>query len=147
VEARGIDGRSFGSTQFEVKARTGAATPMVNYSDMWWNPAESGWGISIHQHSTDVIFAVWFAYGGDGKPLWYVIPSGTWTASNSYTGPIYRTQGPALGGRFDPASVTVTQVGTGTLHFAPEIPGGNILEFLYEIDGARAVKYLRRQAF
>jgi len=26
------------------------SVPAANYSDMWWNPGESGWGISITQH-------------------------------------------------------------------------------------------------
>jgi hypothetical protein len=144
VEARGSDGRTFGSMRFEVKARTGSTTPNVNYSDMWWNPAESGWGVSIHQHSTDVIFAVWFVYGSDGKPLWYVMPSGNWISSQIYRGSIYRTNGPWFRDRFDPARVGITQVGTGTFRF----DGMEIARFEYEIDGAEIVaKNLQRQSF
>lgn len=146
VEARGVNGRLFGSTRFEVKARTGATTPTTNYTDMWWNPAESGWGVSIHQHSTDVIFAVWFVYGSDGNPLWYVMPTGTWLSQQNYRGPIYRTTGPALRDRFDPARVGVTQVGMGTFRFS-NISGGIAL-FEYEIDGAPTVsRSLQRQPF
>jgi hypothetical protein len=147
VEARGAaDGRLFGSARFDVKARTGWTTPKTNYTDMWWNPAESGWGVSIHQHSTDVIFAVWFVYGSDGNPLWYVMPTGTWLSPVSFRGPIYRTNGPSLRDRFDPARVGVTQVGTGTFIFG-NVAGGLAL-FEYAIDGAPIVsKSLQRQPF
>ena len=58
------------------------SVPAANYSDMWWNPAESGWGISIAQHaSTNQVFAVWYTYdprepasSGRFKPLWLVMP-------------------------------------------------------------------------
>jgi len=42
-----------------------AYRPTQNYSDLWWNPAESGWGISITQHNA-TIFAAWFVYGSSG---------------------------------------------------------------------------------
>ncbi len=37
---------------------------------LWWNPAESGWGLSIHQQG-DVLFANLLVYGRDGAPEWY----------------------------------------------------------------------------
>ena len=40
-----------------------SATPAANYSDIWWNPAESGWGVTFTQHSTsNQVFAVWYTY-------------------------------------------------------------------------------------
>ena len=39
-----------------------------NYQDLWWNPAESGWGINL-AHQGDTIVATWSTYGADGKPL------------------------------------------------------------------------------
>ena len=29
----------------------GQSVPAANYTDMWWNPSESGWGISFAQHA------------------------------------------------------------------------------------------------
>jgi len=79
----------------------GQSTPAANYSDMWWNPSESGWGISFTQHAgTNQVFAVWYTYdprepGGSGqsKPLWIVMPGGTWTSPTSITGDVYVTNG------------------------------------------------------
>ncbi|HEX5633216.1 MAG TPA: S8 family serine peptidase, partial [Gemmatimonadales bacterium] len=43
------------SCDFTSASRAGAS----NYSDLWWNPAESGWGVNL-EHQGDVIFATWF---------------------------------------------------------------------------------------
>ena len=77
------------------------SVPAANYSDMWWNPGESGWGISIAQHpATNQVFAVWYTYdprettaSGRSKPLWFVMPGGTWTSPTRLTGSVYVTNG------------------------------------------------------
>jgi hypothetical protein len=77
------------------------STPAANYTDMWWNPGESGWGISIAQHAgTHQVFAVWYTYdprepagSGRSKPLWFVMPGGTWTSPTRLTGNVYVTNG------------------------------------------------------
>jgi hypothetical protein len=71
------------------------AIPAVNYSDMWWTPSESGWGLTIVQGPTNVLFAVWFVYDASGKPTWYTLQPGQWTSASFmtiYTGPIYKTK-------------------------------------------------------
>jgi len=45
--------------------------PPVNYSDLWWNPSESGLGITVNQGSTNEVFATWYAYDANGNPVWY----------------------------------------------------------------------------
>lgn len=71
------------------------SVPAGNFTDMWWNPAEDGWGISFMQHD-DRAFVVWYTYdprepdpGGQFKPLWIVMPGGRWTAPNTVTGQAY----------------------------------------------------------
>ena len=49
----------------------GQAVPAAaaqNYQDMWWLPAESGWGLMV-LHQADVISAVLFHYNAEGKPV------------------------------------------------------------------------------
>ena len=49
------------------------ATPAAraaDYTDLWWNPAESGWGVNVVQSDT-FMFLTFFIYGQDGKPTWY----------------------------------------------------------------------------
>src|SRR5688572_32275614 len=76
------------------------STPAANYTDMWWNPSESGWGISFQQHPTHQVFAVWYTYdpreltaSGRHKPLWFVMPGGTWTTPTRLTGSVFVTNG------------------------------------------------------
>ena len=78
----------------------GQSTPAANYTDMWWNAAESGWGVSFAQHAgTPQVFAVWYTYdpreesAGRNKPLWIVMPGGTWTSPTTLTGTAYVASG------------------------------------------------------
>jgi hypothetical protein len=132
-----------GSVPFRVARRTGTQVPMFNYTDMWWNPQQSGWGVSIHQHASDVLFAVWFVYGDDRKPQWYVMPGGSWERNSMFYGPVYRTSGPAFSGAFDPNEVGVVQVGTATFDFF----SGDGGQFRYTIDGVQGGKIIQRQPF
>ena len=99
------------------------STPATNYTDMWWNPAESGWGISFAQHgSTNQVFAVWYTYdpreqggGGQDKPLWIVMPGGTWVSPTTLTGNVFVATGvPFNQGGSNPRN---NPVGTFTFSF------------------------------
>ncbi len=75
----------------------GVALPAraANYTDIWWNAAESGWGLTIAHHE-DKVFAVWYLYDEAGKPLWVVMSDGTTSnGGRSFSGDIYRTTGPS----------------------------------------------------
>ena len=41
-------------------APAGSASSL-NYTGMWWNPDESGWGINV-VHQGDIVFATLFTY-------------------------------------------------------------------------------------
>ena len=117
--------------------------PVADFTDHWWNPQEPGWGISIMQHVSDRLFAVWFVYGPTGQPVWYTLQPGNWTYQTSYTGPIYRTTGPYFAGPFDSSQVVLTQVGSGTLTFTDSTSG----TFSYTIDGVSGSKPIARLPF
>ena len=86
-----------------------------DFSDLWWNAAESGWGLTLAQHGNNV-FGVWFTYGVDGKALWLPIPGVTFTAANAFNGSMYTVTGPYYGNpNFDPAQVVVTPAGSATV--------------------------------
>ena len=62
------------------------AVPAFDYSDLWWNPGESGWGLSIIQHGgSHQLYAAWYVYDSSGTPLWLVMPGGQWNSSTSFT--------------------------------------------------------------
>ena len=118
-------------------------TPAHDYSDLWWNSAESGWGISITQHPSRQIFAAWYVYGADGQPLWVVMSGGQWTSSTTFTGDLYTTTGPDPTGPFDPSQVVVSRVGSGTLAF--DTSGAGTLT--YTVNGVAGTRAISRQPF
>lgn len=132
-------------------ACAGARAQTTNYSDIWWNPNESGWGLTIADHETQ-LFAVWYTYRSDGSPAWYVIPGGEFSQSRRiFTGTIYETRGPAHGAdTFNPSLVTVTPVGTLQLDFAPGLGQGiALMTYSVAADGVflSGAKRIERQPF
>ena len=120
-----------------------SAAPTTNYTDMWWNPAESGWGINVIQHASGQIFAIWYTYGADGKRVWYHMPGGAWTSPTTFMGTIYATAGPHLAGAFDPSRVTRAAAGTGTLTFSSATSG----RWDFSINGVSGSKTITRLEF
>jgi hypothetical protein len=119
--------------------------PLQNNTDLWWNPSESGWGLNVIQHGSGIIFATWFNYAPDGKPIWYVIPVGQWVDPIQYHGPIFRTTGPVVAEIFDPTAVTATMVGNAVLIF--DETDFNKMTATLTVDGNTIAKQLQRQGF
>ena len=113
-------------------------------SDLWWNPAESGAGLTFTQHASNNPFTVWYTYDASGAPVWRVIPGGTWN-DRTLTGDMYETTGPPyFAGAFDPARVTSRKVGTATLRFDDE----NNATFAFTLTaGVSGEKRITRQQF
>ena len=114
-----------------------------NYSDMWWNPAESGWGVTIADHETQ-LFAVYYTYDTDGSPLWLTVPGGTFSADRTvFTGELYRSTGPSYRGAFNPSAVAQTKVGTASFQFQP----GGTATFTWTIGATTRSKQIERLPF
>ena len=114
----------------------------TNYTDLWWNANESGWGVNF-SHQGDIVFATWFTYDATGKP-WWLIAELRKGAAGRYSGPISTVTGPP----FDTVSwnrnqVVETQVGTATVAFT----NGNAATFAYTVSGAARSKAIVRQVF
>ena len=97
------------------------ATAATNYQDMWWIPAESGWGVNITQQD-NTMFAVWFIYGSTGQPLWLVMSNAqrSGTSGNTFIGDLFQTTGTAFStAPFVPLQTSnVTRVGLATFVFS-----------------------------
>lgn len=136
------DVQSLGDASFTVARRT-ATTPLGDYSDLWWNSAESGWGLNFIQHPSGQAFATWFVYGPDNKPLWYVMPGGQWLDGATFRGKLYTTKGPQFGDGFDPAAVKVNDVGEAILAFGE----GGRMTAVFTVNGKTVTRTLIRQSF
>jgi hypothetical protein len=64
-------------------------------TDIWFNPAESGWGVNFAQ-SDDFIFATFFIYGTSGAPVWYTAHLRR-DINEVFSGPVYATTGTWFG--------------------------------------------------
>jgi hypothetical protein len=115
----------------------------LNFQDLWYDAAESGWGMNLNQHG-DTMFATLFVYGSDGKPQWYVMSAGKRSTSTllSFSGTLYRTTGPAFNA--SPwTSAQATEVGTMKLDF----DDGHKGTLTYTVNGVQVVKPITRQVF
>lgn len=103
----------------------------VEYTDVYNNPSEPGWGVLLVQSNT-FQFLTFFIYGADGKPTWYTAQL-TDNGAGNYTGALYAITGtyfaepwqgyhinPAGTASFTPtdayhATLTYTVTGVGTV--------------------------------
>jgi hypothetical protein len=119
---------------------TGTTPPATNYTDIWWNPNESGWGMAITQQFS-TMFLAWYVYDGTAKPMWYVATctlSGTTCA-----GDLLRTTGPNFGPTFNSSQVQVFTAGSVSVNFSD----GNNATLTYTVNGVSANKTITRQLF
>jgi hypothetical protein len=115
-----------------------------NYADLWWaGTQENGWGMSITQHGAK-IFAAMYIYDNQGRPVWAVLPDGTWNASNTtYSGALYAPTGSWFG-NYDASRIVVgPSIGTASLSF----DSLNTATLTYTINGVSGTKSIQRQAF
>ena len=128
---------TFFTLSFPVRASLG-----TNFSDQWWNPAESGWGAAILQQY-DTLFVDVFVYGPDGRPTWYTAAAYYQAQSGRtlFSGDLYATTGPWFGGFFNPAAVNAQRV--GTLQF--DAASTDFATLTYSVNGVVVTKPVQRQ--
>jgi hypothetical protein len=138
--SKSIEKYAFGSPPTCTSA-SGSRAAERNYQDMWWNPAEPGWGINV-THQGDVIFATLFNYAPDGRDLWLVASLLARQSEGRYSGAIHRATGPAFNA--SPwGAVTLTEAGTMTLAFSDGENG----TLAYSFNGVPVSKPIRRYVF
>jgi hypothetical protein len=121
--------------------QTGSIPPAIDYTDLWYNPTEAGWGMTVAQQY-GMMFLAWYVYNGTGNPVWYVAPACV-VSGSSCTGDVYSTTGPPLGPTFNPASVRASSVGTVTVNFLD----ANNASLNYTVNGVSGQKAITRDAF
>lgn len=117
------------------------ATPQArNATDMWFNAAESGWGLNL-VHQGDTLFGTLYVYDANGLPAWYVAPN--LVGDGVYSGPLFAATGPWFGaGSFNPGSVTRRQVGTMLVDTR-----NDPATLDYTVDGVHVTKQVTRFTF
>jgi hypothetical protein len=114
-----------------------AVSTSTDYSALWWNASESGWGMNVMQEE-QILFITLFIYGpnaapgSNGAPTWYSA-SATFASANgagdrTYTGDLYATTGtPFSTTPFDSGATTAQKVGS--------------IQFVGRADGTATVQY------
>lgn len=114
----------------------------ARYQDLWNDPNEPGWGLGITQHGA-MLFASWYSYDASGKPVWLVIPGGSWSSATAFRGALYGTAGESSAPAFTPGAVTVTPVGEALIEFLD----ANRATLSYTYNGVAGVRQLSRYVF
>jgi hypothetical protein len=130
------------SATFET---TAAESPPRNYTALWWNPSENGWGVNF-AHQGNILFGTLYTYDAAGAPLWLMMSNGAMQADGvTFTGDLYRTTGPAFNANpFTPITeANLTKVGTMTASFA----GANAGTLSYTVNGAQVNKSIQRLVY
>jgi len=141
---KSIQRQVYGARSANCLPGTGSRTASTHYQDLWWNAAESGWGINL-THQDNTLFATLFTYDAAGRDLWLVMSGGARQTDGSYLGDLFRTAGSAFNAvPFVPLSAAdVTQVGTMRLRFT----NGNAGTLTYTNNGITVTKAITRQEF
>ena len=105
--------RSLGTSLLLLHVSAFAQSPPTNYQGLWWNAAESGWGINF-AHQGGQIFATWYTYDTSGR-AWWLSMLATQTSASTFAGPIFEDSGPPFNNYVGMG--VPTAVGNGTLTF------------------------------
>lgn len=117
------------------------AAAATDFTDIWFIPQESGWGVNIVQ-SDSFLFATFFIYGSDKTPTWYTALL-TFDGTR-YAGGLYRTEGSFWANPWNPAEHP-DAVRVGTASFEPGIDAYHAT-LAYAVDGGGSVsKQIVRQ--
>jgi len=82
----------------------------AGYTDVYYNPDESGWGVFVMQ-SDAFQFLAFYIYGPDNRPTWYTAQI-TQDATGNFNGLLYATTGTYFALPWNPAQLTNASVGT-----------------------------------
>ena len=120
---------------------SGSTPPAVDYTDLWWNPNESGWGISLTQQF-GTIFAAWYTYDASGNPVWYAATNCPVTATGC-TAPLFRFTGGAP--LTSPWKAVNPAIPVGNITFAFTNAANGTMS--YTVNGVTASRAITRQVY
>lgn len=131
-----------GGGNYEINARFSAITS-GNFSDIWWNSDQSGWGLALN-HQDNVLAGALYTYDLDRLPLFLVLTGAVLQPTGEYLGNLELSSGPAFNTTPWPAGqVQRTVVGTMRLAFT----GKDLLSVDYTVNGTQVSRNLTRLAF
>ena len=104
---------------------TVARAEAADYTDIWFNPLQRGYGFNIVESDDGTgapfLFVTFFIYGPSGAPTWYTAQL-RWDRVDAFTGIVYATTGTFFATPWNVGNFSVPQAGTAS--FTPN-PGNN----------------------
>lgn len=125
---------------------TGSRVGATNYSDIWWNPAESGWGINIF-HQENIIFSNWYTYNSTGRDQWYVVPRAERQTDGSYKGEIFEVADGTPYNQINGAPAFAAGVPKSVGQMVYRFTDGERASITYTIGSVTQTKNIERQQF
>ncbi len=119
-----------------------ANTLTTDYTDLWWNPNESGWGANVAQQ-TDTMVVVLYVYNGPGQPVWMIAPDTELQPDGSFKGTLYTTTGTFYRNPYHTSDLTTAAI--GTLTFTPS--SATQAKLVYTVGGDKITKDVQRQTW
>ena len=120
----------------------GATQPSADYSGLWGNASESGWGVALTRQF-DMTFVTIYTYDANGNPKWYVASSCPMVADGC-SGPLYSvTGGSPLTTAWNGTNKVVAGIGNMNLAFTDPNTG----TMTFTINGMSDSKAITRQIF
>ena len=133
-----LNGRAGSNVITQQKLSAATPNPRADFSGMWWNPAEDGWGLAV-THEVDKIFAAWYTYDSAGNPIWYVTDCAYYCIGSK----LYRvTGGTPITSTWNSANKKVEEVGTLNVLFTAETA-----DMQYAIQGQSGSRQLVPQPY
>jgi hypothetical protein len=125
---------------------TGSRATAGNFTDLWWNPVETGWGINMF-HQDDLIYATWFTYDANGRDDWYTVSDARRQADGTFKGILYRARSgtPVLQINGQPALANGALENVGEMVF--RFSNGERGTISYTIGNVTQTKNIERQVF
>jgi hypothetical protein len=121
---------------------SGASAPAVDYTALWWNADESGWGVALTQQY-GTIFATWYTYDASGNPVWYVA-SNCVVIGSGCSGDLFQvTGGTPPTAIWNGAGKQTAKIGSISFTFSGSAAG----TMSYTVNGASGSKSISRQIF
>jgi hypothetical protein len=116
-----------------------STTVTTDYSDLWWNADEPGWGANVIQQG-DTLFVTLFIYDSQHNPTWLVAPATAYQGQSTFSGPLYQTKGSWYVETFNPAASASTALGALTF----QATGVSSAVLTYNVGGFVITKKLVR---
>lgn len=144
TQKRMLDRLPLSATPLNCRFTSGSRATATNYSDLWWNAAESGWGLTLLQQG-NAMFVAWYSYADDQAPQWLTSVA-TRQSDGSFLGRLNRPTSGTAFNREPEGAVTalpLPDVGEVRLRFT----NGETGTMAFTVDGTTRTKPITRFAF